>query len=470
MCVNANASQLDTDNDGEGDACDDDDDGDGVLDGDDNCPLTANADQVDVDNDGKGDVCDNDIDEDGITDISDNCPSTPNTEQLDTDNDGDGDACDDDDDGDGILDVDDNCPLIANADQTDTDNDGEGDSCDDDDDGDGILDVDDNCLLIVNTDQTDTDNDGEGDTCDSTPTGDDDDDGIDNAVDNCRNMANPDQTDADADGLGDVCDPTPTGDDDNDGVDNAVDLCSNTSSGSIVDANGCLTLSSNNFEIEVTSETCPDRDNGQLIIAADESHNYVTTIDSKLYNFTNDVTVNDLTPGTYEFCITITGETYEQCFTVIIAEGITVSGKASVTTKKASIEITKGTAPYNVFVNGTNVLQTLSSSFSIDIKHGDFLEVKTDVSCEGVFSKTIDLFDIVVAYPNPTAGKFEIALPILRNEVVIELYNYNSQLILVKTYPVISGKVHVNLENQPTGLYIAKVLMENPITIKIIKE
>ena len=153
-----------------------------------------------------------------------------------------------------------------------------------------------------------------------------------------------------------------------------------------------------------------------------------------------------------------------------IAPGTTVSGKASVTAKKASVEILEGTAPYHVYVNGKVILQTLSPSFSIDIKHGDFLEVKTDMSCEGVFSKTIDLFDTVVAYPNPTTGKFEIALPILLNEVVIELYNYNSQLIMAKTYPVKSGKVHINLENQPTGLYIVKVLLDNPVTLKIIKD
>jgi len=204
---------------------------------------------------------------------------------------------------------------------------------------------------------------------------------------------------------------------------------------------------------------------------ANESHNYETAINGTPYNFTNDdLTVTGLPPGTYDFCITVTGESYEQCFTVTIAPGTTVSGKASVTAKKAAVEITQGTAPYNVYVNGAAVLQTLSQSFSIDVKHGDLLEVKTNVACEGIFSKTIELVDAVLAYPNPTKGHFEITIPIAQNEVIVELYNYNSKLISMRSYAVEYGKVQLNLENMPTGLYIAKVLLDKPVSFKIIKQ
>ncbi len=81
---------------------------------------------------------DEDDDNDGVLDVDDNCPLSANANQLDTDGDGEGDACDMDDDNDGILDVDDNCPLIANADQADGDGDNIGDVCDDDLDNDGV--------------------------------------------------------------------------------------------------------------------------------------------------------------------------------------------------------------------------------------------------------------------------------------------------------------------------------------------
>ncbi len=81
---------------------------------------------------------DDDDDNDGILDINDNCPLTANADQLDTDSDGEGDVCDTDDDDDGILDIDDNCPLIANPNQEDDDLDGIGNLCDNDSDNDGV--------------------------------------------------------------------------------------------------------------------------------------------------------------------------------------------------------------------------------------------------------------------------------------------------------------------------------------------
>lgn len=81
-----------------------------------------------------------DHDDDGILNSDDNCPVTPNTDQANTDgaNDG-GNACDDDDDNDGIDDALDNCPLVANADQTDYDGNGVGFACETDSDGDGVF-------------------------------------------------------------------------------------------------------------------------------------------------------------------------------------------------------------------------------------------------------------------------------------------------------------------------------------------
>ncbi|VAW24852.1 hypothetical protein MNBD_BACTEROID04-1412, partial [hydrothermal vent metagenome] len=91
-------------------------------------------------------------------------------------------------------------------------------------------------------------------------------------------------------------------------------------------------------------------------------------------------------------------------------------------------------------------------------------------TCEGVYSKTITLLEGIVAYPNPTSGILEISLPVLDKEVMISLYSIHSQLISRKVYPIINGKVHLNIANKPTGLYIAKVHLDKPIVLKVIKK
>lgn len=265
---------------------------------------------------------------------------------------------------------------------------------------------------------------------------------------------------------------TSNDDSDNDGVVDTEDLCPNTMEGIAVNTSGCpiFSLSANNFEIESVGETCPNKSNGQIIISANEMLSYSAIINGTTYQFTSNLTIDNLEPKTYEFCISVEGETYEQCYEVTIEAGTTIGGKATVQKNKATIEITKGTAPFSVLVNGSQVLKTTNQSFNIEVNHGDLIEVKTAISCEGIFSKTVNLLDNVAAYPNPTTGFFEISVPYLSNEVTVELYNIHSQLISSKSYPIILGKIQLNIENKPKGLYIAKIISSQPITFKIIKQ
>ncbi|MDB4048882.1 thrombospondin type 3 repeat-containing protein, partial [Luminiphilus sp.] len=129
----------------------DDDDGDGASDGNDNCPLDANPGQEDTDSDGVGDECDIcantppdsvvvtdpyspiygcvDNDGDGVLNGDDQCPLTPANDPVNTD------GCTDND-GDGVEDTADQCPSTPAGDPvnndgcTDTDGDGIGDSSD----------------------------------------------------------------------------------------------------------------------------------------------------------------------------------------------------------------------------------------------------------------------------------------------------------------------------------------------------
>ena len=421
----------------------DDNDNDNVLNDVDLCPNTPSGETVDENGCSESQL-DDDID--GIANGIDICENTPAGEQVNAT------GCSEsqlDDDEDGVWNNVDLCPNTPSGEEVDAN-------------GCSYSQLDDDIDGIVNG----------IDICENTPAGeqvnatgcaesqlDDDGDTIMNDIDLCPNT--PTSEDVDVNG----CSSSQL-DDDEDNVMNDIDLCPNSTAGSTVNASGCFTLPKNNFTIETISETCADKNNGQILINAQESHSYNVTLNGENASFQN----TNLNPGNYTICINVAGEDYEQCYDVVIDEGTTISGKATINSGKVSINIEQGTAPFNVFVNKIEVLRTVSNQFTINATNGDLIEIKSDVSCEGVFSKSMDSFSEIVAYPNPTKGSFEIALPVAKNKVKIELYNIQSQLISRREYHIIYGKVQLNLNNNTSGLYFAKVYLETPVLLKIIKE
>lgn len=326
----------------------------------------------------------------------------------------------------------------------------------------------------------DTDKDGvedAKDVCPNTPLGetvnadgcsssqlDDDKDGVKNNLDTCANTPTGATVNASGCSTGQL-------DDDNDGVKNSSDNCPNTPNGQLVNSTGCILLPSNNFNIEAIGESCPNKNNGQIKISATATYNYVATINGTAYNLTNNsLTVTNVIPGIYDICINVTGKIAEQCYSVEIKAGTTVTAKSILTSNTTNVEIIEGTAPYKVMVNGKLLFTTMAKTFDVANQPGDVIEVKTAVECEGVFSKTINSVEEIIAYPNPTKGLFEIAIPSSYENVTIGLYTLQMQLISQKSYPVHYGKVELSLENQAKGVYFAKVESANPVTLKIIKE
>jgi len=231
-----------------------------------------------------------------------------------------------------------------------------------------------------------------------------------------------------------------------------------------------LLIPSDNFNIEVISETCPGKNNGQLNITSTKTYNYSTSINGVNYGFTNNLSLSNLNPGMYDFCIGVEGVNFEQCFSVEILNGTTVSGKTNISNGNAEVEIIYGTAPYTIVVNENEVFETSEKIFDVNVEYGDVLEIKTAVKCEGVFSKTIENIDRVIGYPNPTTSYFNISLPKIEKELKIEVYTIQGQLISSKFYTVNSGNVQLNLNHAPTGIYIAKIHLKQPVNVKIIKQ
>ena len=238
-------------------------------------------------------------------------------------------------------------------------------------------------------------------------------------------------------------------------------------------ANAPFALPADNFTIESRAETCANKTNGQIVINAAQTYNYVATVNGTNYNFTNNsLTISNLAPGVYPVCITIPGKAnFEQCYSLTITKGSSLTGKSSVSSNVASVQIVEGTAPFEVYVNGTTQFETSATNFTVPVKQGDFLEVKTAIACEGIYATSImDPLSGFVAYPNPTHGLIEIATPTLKTEITIELYNLNGQLVSKGVYSVSNGKVQLNLEKESAGVYFAKVHLDIPVSLTIVKQ
>ncbi|WP_433765108.1 T9SS type A sorting domain-containing protein [Flavobacterium ginsenosidimutans] len=237
---------------------------------------------------------------------------------------------------------------------------------------------------------------------------------------------------------------------------------------------GELVLPVDNFTVETKGESCLGENNGEINIAGKASFGYSATINDKSYTFTNNaLQVTSLTPGIYSIKITIPDMIFEQNFNVTIAKGATITGKSNVTSKKVDVEITEGTAPFTVFIDGTEQFQTTDTNFSVDVNKAGLIEVTTAKACEGVFAKKVtsaELGTMLLAYPNPTYGIIEIEIPGAKTETAIELYNFGGQLVSKRTYNTESGRALLNLENLPAGIYAAKIYLETPEYIKIIKK
>ena len=232
---------------------------------------------------------------------------------------------------------------------------------------------------------------------------------------------------------------------------------------------GPLELPTDNFTIEVIGESCIDKKNGKIIINADATYNYTVTIHGTNYSFTDIQTIEDIEPGTYDLCITVDGEDFEQCYRVTIDGGVSLSGKISVVKKSAIVSLTSGTGPYKVFKNGIELFETNRTNFSLGVQHGDEIQVKSQEACQGLISKKINLLEDLRVYPNPSGGLFELYIPNDIKVIDMEVYNIHSQLIKSNRYPIHGGKVSIDISDKPKGIYFLKLNFEKPVFTKLIK-
>ncbi|WP_152287785.1 alpha-amylase family glycosyl hydrolase [Flavicella marina] len=267
-------------------------------------------------------------------------------------------------------------------------------------------------------------------------------------------------------------------DSDNDGVNDLLDECPNTIQGAEVDQNGCaiFELDKANFNIKSSSETCDGMNNGSIDISSIRSSKFSLELNNQLYDFRTELSITDLPPATYSFCIrTEEDDSFVQCFELTIdpAESLTAKttsknyGKKTLTT----VDISSGTPPYTISINNTEIKQTYETTTTIEAKNGDQISVETARSCEGKLVENIEIQTHISVYPNPTSSMLSIFFENNADEQVsVQILNPLGKTVYEKSTTISNNVTNINIEHLTNGIYFIKTSQAPSQTIKIIKK
>lgn len=246
-----------------------------------------------------------------------------------------------------------------------------------------------------------------------------------------------------------------------------------------VNVNVIFDLPADNFKASATSATCKNENNGVINITALQNLNYKATITgnglNKSYPFTSAVAINDLSPGTYNVCITVDGQAnYQQCYDLLITEpkDLAVYSSVNKATNSLNLEL-NGSDNYAVELNGT-VYHTSESSLSLPLLKGsNKLVVATDKLCQGVIEKTINISDTMLPYPNPFQDVLNVNLgdtPVA--SCTIQVFNIaDGKLLYQQKISNQSGVIQLTLSALRSGTYSLNMSMDNRTSVfKIIKK
>ena len=268
-------------------------------------------------------------------------------------------------------------------------------------------------------------------------------------------------------------------DDDNDGVADIEDLCLNTPYGDFVDIFGCsmFVLPTTNFSVFTVSETCRAANNGIVYITGVEKLNYtatlIGTIDTIIYDFTDNVEIRNLRADTYELCITIEEDSnYFQCYEIVITEpdDLDVQLDLNQETKRVLLKMSGG-KNYEIILNNS-VYNTTTSEISLSLKMGENkISVRTDADCQGIFEKTIFISEVSIVYPNPFSNYLNLYLSEYNVENVnIKIYSHLGQIVLSEKYQSKNGLIQINTADLVSGFYYISIEFETyRSTYKLIK-
>lgn len=220
-----------------------------------------------------------------------------------------------------------------------------------------------------------------------------------------------------------------------------------------------------NFVVQVTGESCPNKGNGKVEIKAKHNEDYIVEFNNSNYNFTNELVIDNIAPGIYDLCISVKNTDFKSCFTIKIEESNTITAKISNSKSRVSqINIEEGTAPFTVSINDKEVLTTSAQSFKVETISGDIVEVKSNKDCEGLFIETINMQNGIRIYPNPASIYLNVLVP---ENSKIEIYSVIGELMYSKE--TLAKRNSILVSSMTQGIYLVKIVSANNVfTEKIV--
>ncbi|WP_108245311.1 reprolysin-like metallopeptidase [Muricauda brasiliensis] len=252
-------------------------------------------------------------------------------------------------------------------------------------------------------------------------------------------------------------------DEDDDGVfDDGDDLCLGTPKGVEVDTNGCAVyrFATDNFEIEIDSETCRSNDDGSItIVPVDTSINYTAVLDgpggTESFDFTDTLTFDSLVSGEYSICITGTNGliTYEEvCFNAMVSQPDVLDINALMDSGILSVELS-GASLYNVELNGL-VTQTEESRVQLALKEGtNTLKVYSNLPCQGVIEETLFYSSRPIISPNPVDAITSVYMAGYEGDVSVQIFTSNGRLVRAENRKVAGDDLQLDLSGLTKGIY-----------------
>jgi hypothetical protein len=251
-----------------------------------------------------------------------------------------------------------------------------------------------------------------------------------------------------------------------------------TSTSAATNVTAAFTLPPQNFKLQINAVSCKGSNNGTVFISTAQRLNYVATLldaanVSTSYPFTDTVTIGKLKPGAYSLCISVTGQTYSQCYNITITEpkDLAVFSSINRTLNTVNLQLS-GASLYNVDVNGT-LYTTAQNQLTVPLANGNNkILVTTDKLCQGIVEKNIVIHDYI-PYPNPFSGTLSVNIGnFVAKQVQVNIYNVVSgKQVYTGTYTNQSGIVQMDLKGLASGLYYLNLNLDNTISsFKVLKK